>query len=121
MGIVVTLSRELGSGGERIACEVAEALHLRCLGSDLIHEAMRAGIPEDIALESEEGRQSFIQRAADFLRGSPSVPAPVTLTGTEPMSTHLATDLPQTDDDYYRAILESLIFDLAQKEAILLI
>ena len=47
---VITLSREMGSGGDDIAVEVARRLGLRLAGRDVINQAARqAGVP-DVAL-----------------------------------------------------------------------
>lgn len=120
MGIVITISRQLGAGGENIACRVAEQLGLRLLGQDIIHEAMQAGIPEDIALESEEGRRSWIQRALDFLslkQPSSVFPPGDLLEGGHPV---ISVSLPKSEE-YYRSVLESIIFDIAQADDVLLL
>ncbi len=119
MGIVITVSRQLGAGGENIACRVAEELKLRVLGQEIIHEAMQAGIPEDIALESEESRRNWIQRTLDFLSLRQPVP---TSSGKLLESEHavISTGFPK-NEEYYRSILESIIFDLAQTGDVLLL
>jgi len=121
MGIVVTLSREFGSGAEEIGREVADALRLRLIDREVIHEAVNAGIPEDVALESEEGRQSLIHRALHALRSRPTGPSSVAYSSDEPIVAYISTDLPEPVDAYYRAILESIIFNLTQTEDILLV
>ncbi len=119
MGTVITISRQLGAGGENIACRVAGQLGLRLLDQEIIHEAMQAGIPEDIAVESEEGKRSWVQRALDFL----SLKQPAAITPGQLMeSSHavISTGFPKSED-YYRSILESIIFDIAQSGDVLLL
>lgn len=119
MGIVITISRQLGAGGENIACRVAEDLALRVLGQEIIHEAMQAGIPEDIALESEESRRNWIQRTLDFLSLKQPIPTSSSklLDGEHAV---ISTGFPKSEE-YYRSILESIIFDLAQTRDVLLL
>jgi CMP/dCMP kinase len=119
MGVAITLSREMGSGGEIIAGEVAAALHLRVVGSEIIHQALEAGIPASFAVESDEGRLGFVQRALDFLRVQPTPPPAVP--GIESGGAYISDDIMGMGDDYYLSILESIIFDLAQTEDVLLI
>jgi hypothetical protein len=123
MGVTITLSREIGSRGEEIAADVAAALHLRVVGSEIIHQALEAGIPADVAAESEEGRQGFVQRALETLRRQPITPARATLAlwGDQPLDAYISEGVGRLGDDYYLALLESMVFDLAETEDMLLI
>jgi hypothetical protein len=123
MGVTITLSREMGSRGEEIAAEVAAAMHLRVVGSEIIHQALEAGIPSDVAVESEEGRRGFIGRALDALHREPITPARATLTlwGDQPLDAYMSESVGRLGDDYYLALLESMVFDLAETEDLLLI
>jgi CMP/dCMP kinase len=119
MGIVITVSRQLGAGGENIACKVAEELRVRVLGQEIIYEAMQAGIPEDITLESEASRRSWVQRALDFI----TMKQPTsTSTGSLMESDHavISTGFPKSEE-YYLSVLESIIFDLGQAGDVLLL
>lgn len=52
---VITLSRQLGSRGDAVALAVAERLHLRLIGRELINQAARqAGAPEIALAEIDE-------------------------------------------------------------------
>ena len=119
MGIAVTVSRQLGAGGENIACKVAEELGLRIVGQEIIHEALNAGVPKDILLESEEGRRSWIQKALDWLDRKEGVPpSPGALMESD--SAYISTGL-LSSDEYYRSVLESIIYDLTQASDVLLV
>ena len=119
MGIVITVSRQLGAGGENVACEVAQTLGLRVVGQEIIREAMRAGVPEEIAMESEEGKRSWIQRALHWLdrvQGVPTSPGAL----MEGHSAYISTGLPSSEE-YYRSVMESIIFDLTYVDEVLLL
>jgi cytidylate kinase len=52
---VITLSRQIGSGGDEIAVAVAERLHLRLVGHEIISQAARqAGVPQVALAELDE-------------------------------------------------------------------
>jgi hypothetical protein len=52
---IITLSRQLGSGGDEIAQRVATRLGLRLVGRELINQAARqAGVPEVALAELDE-------------------------------------------------------------------
>ena len=119
MGITITLSRQLGSGGAEIACGVAAELGLRVVGRGLVHEALEGCVLDDTGFEAEEEKPAFIRQALDFLQGKPPIPASHTvLNRSEPgvLSTRLFNS-----DQYYRSILESIVFDLTQLGDVLII
>ena len=119
MGTIVTVSRQLGAGGEMVAYAVAETLGLRVLGQEIIHEAMQAGVPQDIAMESEEGKRNWAQKALDWLKRKQDVPAsPGALMQSD--SAYISAGL-LSSEDYYRSVMESIIFDLSQTDDVLLI
>lgn len=119
MGIVVTVSRQLGAGGEHIACGIAETLGLRVIGQELIDEAMQAGVPREIVMESEEGKRSLVQKALDWLERKQDVPpSPGALMTSD--SAYISTGL-LSSEDYYRSVMESIIFDLTQTDDVLLL
>jgi cytidylate kinase len=52
---VITLSRQIGSGGDEIAVAVAERLHLRLVGREIINRAAcQAGVPQVALAELDE-------------------------------------------------------------------
>lgn len=66
---VITLSRELGSGGDEIAVAVAERLGLRLAGREVINRAARqAGVPEVALAEIDELGLLGVKPAAEALR-----------------------------------------------------
>ncbi len=123
MGATVTLSRQMGSGGETIAGQVAAALRLRVVGSEILHEALAAGVPASVAMESDEGRAGFVQRVLEWLRREPvtSPAAPIALGSVQTTDAYISGDVSPIGGDYYLSILESIIFDLAGTEDVLLI
>ncbi len=52
---IITLSRQIGSGGDELAVIVADHLRLRVIGRDIINQAARqAGVPEVALAEIDE-------------------------------------------------------------------
>ena len=66
----------MGSGGNEIAARVAEALKLRFIDREIIHQAARkAGVPKVALREIEfEGHRGFIERILDSLKTIPAIP-----------------------------------------------
>lgn len=113
MGLVITLSRQLGAGGAETACGVAAELNLRVVGREMVHEAIEGCAMENIPLEAEASQSTIIQRALDFIQGRPTGTEAIPVfseTGPGILSTRLFST-----DDYYRSVLESIVFDLAHK------
>ena len=76
---IVTLSRQLGAGGYRVASGLAKALGLRIVDRETIDQAaLEAGVPK-IALHElgYEGRRGLMQRMLDALRTSPAIPSTI--------------------------------------------
>lgn len=73
---VLTISRQLGSGGNEIAAAVAKRLGLRFVDREIIHRAANeAGVPETMLTElSYEGRRSLVERVLDVVNTMPVVP-----------------------------------------------
>jgi cytidylate kinase len=66
---VITLSREMGSGGDQIATAVAERLGLRVVNREVINQAARqAGVPEVALAEIDELGLLGIQPKPEALR-----------------------------------------------------
>jgi cytidylate kinase len=66
---IITLSRELGSGGDDIAVAVAERLGLRLVGREVINRAARqAGVPEVALAEIDELGLLGVKPSAGALR-----------------------------------------------------
>jgi cytidylate kinase len=86
---VITLSRQLGSHGEDIAIQVAQALDLRLIDAQVISQAaQRAGVPQMALaeLEHEKGR-GLANRVLAALRAMPSL-TPTSESG--PTAPHLS-------------------------------
>jgi cytidylate kinase len=73
---VVTISRQLGSGGNEIAAALAERLGLRFVDREIIHRAAHeAGVPETMLTElTYEGQRSLAERVLDIVNTMPVVP-----------------------------------------------
>jgi cytidylate kinase len=75
---VITISRQLGSHGDKIAAEVAAALGLRLIDAETIHRAaQRAGVPQMALAELvHEGERSLATQVLKALRTMPSLQTP---------------------------------------------
>lgn len=73
---IVTLSRQLTSGGDAIARGVAQALELRLVDRRIINQAaVEAGVPRVAMEELEyEGRRSLVDRILSVVYGMPAIP-----------------------------------------------
>jgi cytidylate kinase len=80
---VITLSRQLGSHGEEIAIQVAQALNLRLIDAEAINRAaQKAGVPQIALAEMEHGRErSLTNRVLNALQAMPSL-SPLSETGS---------------------------------------
>ena len=119
MGIAITMSRQIGTSGAEIACVVAAELDLRIVGKGLIHEAIEGCDLEEIGFDSDEAKPSIVRRAMDYVRGRPAVlTLPEVLNLSEPgvLSTRLFSN-----DDYYRSVAESVLYDLTLADDVLII
>jgi cytidylate kinase len=75
---VITISRQLGSHGEEIATQVAEALDLRLVDAETIHRAAhRAGVPQMALAELQhEGERGLANQVLKALRTMPTLQPP---------------------------------------------
>jgi hypothetical protein len=66
---LITISRQLGSGGDAIAAEVASHLGLRLVDRETVHAlALAAGVPEDLLVRlMYEGQRSLAAEILDSL------------------------------------------------------
>jgi cytidylate kinase len=73
---VLTISRQLGSGGNEVAADVAERLGLRFVDREIIHRAASAaGVPQAMLTElSFEGQRSLAERVLDIVNTMPVLP-----------------------------------------------
>ena len=73
---IVTISRQLGSGGNKIAAGVAEAMSLRFIDREMINRAAHeAGVPKIALQEMEyEGQRTLVEQVLDILRQMPATP-----------------------------------------------
>lgn len=70
--MIITLSRQLGSGGDAIAARVAAALGLKLVDREYVHQAaLAAGVPEELLRKlMYEGQRSMAADLLDSLSGS---------------------------------------------------
>lgn len=75
---VITLSRQLGSHGEEIAVQVAQALNLRLIDAEAINRAaQKAGVPQIALAELEHDRErSITNRVLSALQAMPRLSLP---------------------------------------------
>src|SRR5919199_4414525 len=72
---VVTIARQLGSGGEEIASRVAQRLGARLLDHDLLVRASeRSGIPLSYLEDFDERGRGMLRRPIDLVRLVPLPP-----------------------------------------------
>lgn len=129
---IVTISRQLGSGGNEIAASVAEALGLRFIDREMINRAAReAGVPKMALQEMEyEGHRTLVEQVLDILRQMPPIPNPPETARREaavPLSVHFGgifspTLRPMSTamDDYVR-IVGMVIRDLAREGGVIIV
>ncbi|MCC6381467.1 MAG: cytidylate kinase-like family protein [Dehalococcoidia bacterium] len=112
---VVTISRQLGSGGEDVARQVAAALGFRYLDKEVIERAAAAaGVPADLISEAERN-QPFRKRMLEAIATNPGWAA---LGWYEPVP-----DMRNTmyTSEHYRRLVEDVIRDVAKEgEAVIL-
>jgi cytidylate kinase len=89
--MVVTISRQFGSGGSEVARRVAERLGWSLVDNELIDEvARRAGLPPEEVAEREETAPGFAERVTRTLASAmPEFVAPETGTVPEMAEEHL--------------------------------
>ena len=107
-GKVITVSRQLGSGGEEVARLIAEKIGAPYLDREIISRAAAlAGVSEETVQEAERA-QSFLDRMVELL-------------GKYPVAAELGApipDLPATPAltvDTYRKLIEDVIRSVAEK------
>jgi len=112
---VITVSRQLGSGGEDIARGVADRLGFRYLDDEVIQRAERdAGLPRSV-LEGAEHSPSLATRLSERLAASPgwmalAWSAPIPLIAN-----------PLYSSQHYRHVIEEVIRELPRRgDAVLL-
>jgi cytidylate kinase len=132
MSVVITVSRQLGSGGNEIAAAVAERLGLRFVDREIIHRAAHeAGVPQ-VALEelAYEGQRSLIERVLDIVNTMPAIPQIPHASLREmaaPMATPFgniltpATPLFGLPMEQYVQVVEQVIRDLAEQGNVLIV
>lgn len=129
---IITVSRQMGSGGSEIAAQVAEKLGYRFIDREIIHHAAReAGVPKVALQEMEyEGHRSFIERILDGLKTMPAIPDTPQASVREaqaqiplPFGGILTPALPPvaaTLEDYVRMV-NLVIEDLAQNDDVVIV
>lgn len=129
---IVTISRQLGSGGNEIAAGVAEAMSLRFIDREMINRAARkAGVPKIALQEMEyEGQRTLVEQVLDILRQMPPIPNPPETTQREavtPLSVHFGGIFSPTlrpmgiaMDDYVHMV-GMVIRDLAREGGVIIV
>lgn len=129
---IVTISRQLGSGGNEAAAGVAEVMNLRFIDREMINRAAHeAGVPKMALQEMEyEGRRTLVEQVLDILRQMPPVPNPLETAQREaatPLSVHFGgifspTVRPMNTamDDYVRMV-GMVIRDLAREGGVIIV
>jgi cytidylate kinase len=118
---IVTISRQLASGGDAIARGVAQALGLRLVDQSVINQAaVGAGVPR-VAVEElgYEGRRGLVERMLSIVYEMPAIPttldkdAPVTPTMPGSFLSPLHRSMSVSMREYVR-VVGMVIRDLAQ-------
>jgi len=129
---IVTISRQLGSGGNEIAAGVAEAMSLRFIDREMINRAAHeAGVPKIALQEMEyEGQRTLVEQVLDILRQMPPIPNPLETAQREvatPLSVHFGgifspTLRPMSTamDDHVRMV-GMVIRDLAREGEVIIV
>jgi len=129
---IVTISRQLGSGGNEIAACVAGALGLRFIDREIINRAAHeAGVPKGALREMEyEGQRTLVEQVLDILRQMPPIPNPQETAQREvstPLSVHFGGIFSPTlrpmsiaMDDYVRMV-GMVIRDLAKEGRVIIV
>jgi cytidylate kinase len=109
--MLITISRQYGSGGSAIAQRVAEALDWKLVDNELVERvANRAGLSMEEVVQREERAPSFIERLARVLASATPELFP-------PPS---GTVLEQSEQDLVR-ITEAVVADIAAEGNVVLV
>jgi cytidylate kinase len=104
---VVTIARQVGTGGEEIAARVAEALGYRLLEYRIVQEAaIEAGVSPETVAEAER-RPSFFSRIIEALARNPAAGA---VQWGEPVNIGATPILTSAD---YRQLVQQVVEDFA--------
>lgn len=129
---IVTISRQLGSGGNEIATGVAEVLGSRFIDREIMNRAAyEAGVPKAALQEMEyEGQRTLVEQVLGVLRQMPPIPNPPETARREavtPLSVHFGgifspTLRPMSTnmDDYVR-MMGIIIRDLAKEGRVIIV
>lgn len=104
---VITIARQVGTGGEEIAARVAEALQYRLLDYRIVQEAaIEAGVSPETIAEAER-RPSFFARILEALARNPAAGA---VQWGEPVNIGATPILTSAD---YRQLVQQVVEDFA--------
>lgn len=105
--IVVTVSRQLGSGGREIGRKVAERLGIAYVDHEIVSTAASlAGVSEEALSDADERRPTLLTYIADLLARYPTaVELGIPTVDVEP----------SLGQDTYRRLIEDVIRDVASK------
>lgn len=125
--MIITMSRQMGSGGDEIAAEVAARLGLQLVDREVVHAAsLAAGVPADLLKRlMYEGQRSLAAEVMDSL-STPPAPGAGRAGSTANASPLLGVFAPMllpasvTPEDAARAV-GHVIHELASRDNILLL
>jgi cytidylate kinase len=121
---LITISRQLGSGGDAIAAEVASHLGLRLVDRETVHAlALAAGVPEDLLVRlMYEGQRILAAEILDSL-ATPMTPAAARSAQASPLVGAFAPVLPGRTvsiEDAAQAV-GRVLQDLARQDNVLIL
>lgn len=112
---VITIARQVGTGGEEIASHIAEALQYRLLDYRIVQEAaVEAGVSPETIAEAER-RPSFFTRIIEALARNPAAGA---VQWGEPVNIGATPILTSAD---YRQLVQQVVEDFANHGRVVLL
>ena len=107
--MIITIARQLGSGGAHVAQLVAQRLNIPYLDREILQRAAKlAEVSEETLQDADERRPSLLERMSAFIVG---YQAPLAPEYTPPE----AVFLPEAAYDSYRQLVEEAIREIAQR------
>ncbi len=120
---VITISREIGSGGSFIALKLAEALSYTCADKEILHEiARKMGKPQEELQDFDQETYSrigvFFQEALTSIAKGGRVFHPFGIGPLDWDGIELFTPFPQADykEDEYLTVLQQVVKEMAAKD-----
>lgn len=123
--MILTLSRQLGSGGDSIAARVATALGLTLVDRASVHKAaLAAGVPENLLqMLMYERRRSLAGEVMDSLGGRPGGASNARVSATNPLLGAFAPMMPPAaiSPDEADQSVGLIIKDIASRGGVLIL